>query len=85
MKKRDASLRRAILSSPGLCDCEHEQIAGVPKTEGDGTAVEAAISFPMPEEEVIAPGMEFGYALSITVRQKGSYSSIKLLILSILL
>ena len=46
MKKRDASLRRAMLSSPGLCDCEHEQIAGVPKTEGDGTAVEAAHIIP---------------------------------------
>jgi 5-methylcytosine-specific restriction endonuclease McrA len=41
-KKRDASLRRAMLSSPGLCNCEYDQIVGVPKSDCDGSAVEAA-------------------------------------------
>ena len=45
-RKRDASLRRAMLSSPGLCNCEYERIAGVPKTACDGSAVEAAHVIP---------------------------------------
>ena len=31
-----------MLSSPGLCECEYERIAGVPKLDCDGSAVEAA-------------------------------------------
>ena len=46
LRKRDASLRRAMLSSPGLCDCEYEQITGVPKSDCDGSAVEAAHIIP---------------------------------------
>ena len=45
-KKRDASLRRAMLSSPGLCECEYERIANVPKSDCDGSAVEAAHIIP---------------------------------------
>ena len=41
-KKRDASLRRAMLSNPGLCTCEYEKIVGAPRTDCDGSAVEAA-------------------------------------------
>jgi 5-methylcytosine-specific restriction endonuclease McrA len=41
-KKRDASLRRAMLSSPGLCNCEYEHIVGAPKSECDGSSVQAA-------------------------------------------
>ncbi|EDX82861.1 HNH endonuclease domain protein [Synechococcus sp. PCC 7335] len=46
VRRRDASLRRAMLSSPGLCDCEYERIAGVAKTACDGSAVEAAHIIP---------------------------------------
>ena len=45
-KKRDASLRRAMLSSPGLCECEYWRIAGVPASNCDGAAVEAAHIMP---------------------------------------
>lgn len=45
-RRRDASLRRAMLSSPGLRDCEYEQIAGIPLSDCDGSAVEAAHIIP---------------------------------------
>jgi len=41
-RKRDASLRRAMLSKPGLCDCEYDQIMGAPQSHCDNSAVEAA-------------------------------------------
>jgi 5-methylcytosine-specific restriction endonuclease McrA len=41
-KKRDASLRRAMLSNPGLWNCEYNQIMGAPKSNCDGSSVEAA-------------------------------------------
>ncbi|NEQ51690.1 MAG: hypothetical protein F6K11_16375 [Leptolyngbya sp. SIO3F4] len=37
-KKRDASLRRAMLSRPGLRNCEYDQIIGAPKSDCDGSA-----------------------------------------------
>ena len=45
-KKRDASLRRAMLSNPGLCNCEYSRIVGVPKSDCDGSPVEAAHIIP---------------------------------------
>ncbi|MEO0348835.1 MAG: HNH endonuclease signature motif containing protein [Cyanobacteria bacterium P01_A01_bin.15] len=45
-KKRDASLRRAMLSNPGLCNCEYDQIVGAPKLSCDGLSVEAAHIIP---------------------------------------
>lgn len=41
-KKRDASLRRAMLSNPGLRNCEYAQIVGAPELDCDELAVEAA-------------------------------------------
>lgn len=41
-RKRDASLRRAMLSKPGLRGCEYDQITGAPQSNCDGSAVEAA-------------------------------------------
>jgi 5-methylcytosine-specific restriction endonuclease McrA len=45
-KKRDASLRRAMISNPGLCNCEYDQIVGAPKSDCDSSAVEAAHIIP---------------------------------------
>lgn len=45
-RKRDASLRRAMLSRPGLCACEYDQITGAQKSDCDGSAVEAAHIIP---------------------------------------
>lgn len=45
-KKRDASLRRAMLSRPGICNCEYNQIAGAPMSDCDDSAVEAAHIIP---------------------------------------
>ena len=45
-RKRDASLRRAMLSNPGLCGCEYAQIAGAPQSVCDDSAVEAAHIIP---------------------------------------
>ncbi len=45
-KKRDASLRRAMLSSLGLQSCEYGQIIDAPNSDCEGSAVEAAHIIP---------------------------------------
>jgi 5-methylcytosine-specific restriction endonuclease McrA len=45
-KKRDASLRRAMLSKPGLRNCEYSKIVGVPISSCDNSAIEAAHIIP---------------------------------------
>ena len=45
-RKRDASLRRAMLSKPGLRGCEYDQITSTPQSNCDGSAVEAAHIIP---------------------------------------
>lgn len=45
-KKRDASLRRAMLSNPGLQPCEYDQIIDAPESSCDGLSVEAAHIIP---------------------------------------
>jgi 5-methylcytosine-specific restriction endonuclease McrA len=41
-KRRDASLRRAMLSKPGLLECEYSKIANVSDSECDSLDVQAA-------------------------------------------
>lgn len=41
-RTRDASLRRAMLSKPGLLDCEYKKIANSDCSDCDGSAVQAA-------------------------------------------
>jgi 5-methylcytosine-specific restriction endonuclease McrA len=41
-RARDASLRRAMLSKPGLLDCEYKKIANSDCSDCDGSAVQAA-------------------------------------------
>lgn len=41
-KVRDATLRRAMLSMPGLLDCEYKKIANSDQSECDGSSVQAA-------------------------------------------
>ncbi|MFN9623626.1 MAG: hypothetical protein ACK587_12475 [Cyanobacteriota bacterium] len=63
---RDAPLRRAMLSKPGLLHCEFRKILHSDHSECDGTQVEAAHIIPYARGGSDRYWNGFGYVLSIT-------------------